>query len=75
VNTPPNICHARIHIRGRSGEENIPLEYLQNLEKYQNEWLYGEDNLTRIMTFKNYGAEQNTQQDVEVYVENLRYMV
>lgn len=72
VNTPPEICHARIHIRGRKGENEIPLEYLQNLEKYQNEWLYGEDTLTRIMTFKNYGAEQNTQEDVETFVESLR---
>lgn len=75
VNTPPEICHARIRIRGRKGEDSIPLEYLQNLEKYQNEWLYGEDNLTRIMSFKNYGSEQNTQEDVEMFVGSLQSMV
>ena len=75
VNTPPNICQSRIHIRGRKGEDSIPLAYLQNLEKYQNEWLYGEDNLTRIMTFKNYNGEQNTLKDVEMFVDGLSVMV
>jgi deoxyadenosine/deoxycytidine kinase len=75
VNTPPEICQSRIHIRGRKGEDSIPLEYLQNLEKYQNEWLYGDDMLTRIMTYKNYGKEQNTAEDVEVFVDSLSSMV
>jgi deoxyadenosine/deoxycytidine kinase len=75
VNTPPDICHARIHIRGRKGEDGIPLAYLQNLEVYQNTWLHSGDNPVTMMTFKNYGAEQNTLENVEHFIENLSSMV
>lgn len=34
VKTDPEICHHRIHMRSREGEDIIPLEYLQNCHKY-----------------------------------------
>jgi deoxyadenosine/deoxycytidine kinase len=36
VNTEPKICHRRIVKRSRTGESNIPLDYLQNCHKYHN---------------------------------------
>jgi deoxyadenosine/deoxycytidine kinase len=39
VNTNPEICHMRIEKRSRTGESNIPLEYLQNCHKYHNDML------------------------------------
>jgi len=39
VNTDPEICHTRIEKRSRTGESNIPLEYLQNCHKYHNNML------------------------------------
>jgi deoxyadenosine/deoxycytidine kinase len=39
VNTIPEICHQRIEKRSRTGESNIPLEYLQNCHKYHNNML------------------------------------
>jgi len=39
VNTSPEICHERIEKRSRTGESNIPLEYLQNCHKYHNDML------------------------------------
>ena len=39
VNTDPEICHKRIEKRSRTGESNIPLEYLQNCHKYHNDML------------------------------------
>jgi len=39
VNTEPEICHQRILKRSRSGESNIPLEYLQNCHKYHTDML------------------------------------
>ena len=39
VNTEPEICHQRIVKRSRTGESNIPLEYLQNCDKYHNNML------------------------------------
>jgi deoxyadenosine/deoxycytidine kinase len=39
VNTEPEICHQRIGKRSRTGESNIPLEYLQNCHKYHTNML------------------------------------
>jgi len=39
VNTDPEICHQRIEKRSRTGESNIPLEYLQNCHKYHADML------------------------------------
>jgi deoxyadenosine/deoxycytidine kinase len=36
---PPELCAKRIVQRGRSGEENIPLVYLQKCSKYHETWL------------------------------------
>lgn len=39
VKTPSSVCDERIKIRGRTGEEDIPIEYLDSLGDYHNEWL------------------------------------
>jgi deoxyadenosine/deoxycytidine kinase len=39
VNTAPEICHQRILKRSRTGESNIPLEYLENCHKYHTDML------------------------------------
>jgi deoxyadenosine/deoxycytidine kinase len=39
VNTTPEICAERIKKRSREGEDEIGLEYLNNLESYQSKWL------------------------------------
>jgi len=39
VNTEPEICYQRIEKRSRTGESNIPLNYLQNCHKYHNNML------------------------------------
>ena len=39
VKTNPEKCHSRIHKRSREGEENIPLDYLTNCDKYHNNML------------------------------------
>ena len=39
VNTEPEICHQRIVKRSRTGESNIPLDYLQNCHKYHTNML------------------------------------
>ncbi len=39
VKTSPNICFDRIEKRSRTGENNIPLEYLENCHKYHNNML------------------------------------
>lgn len=39
VNTDFTICDERIKSRGRKGEENIQIAYLESLEKQHNKWL------------------------------------
>ena len=39
LSTDSEECSRRILLRGRSGESKIPLEYLVNLDKCQNEWI------------------------------------
>jgi deoxyadenosine/deoxycytidine kinase len=39
VDTAPTICYNRIKIRARDGEDNIPLTYLEALDKYQCQWV------------------------------------
>ena len=38
VDTNPEICNRRIHLRNRNGE-SIPLNYLEKCHKYHKEWL------------------------------------
>jgi deoxyadenosine/deoxycytidine kinase len=39
VKTDPEICHKRIHIRSRNGEDNIPIDYLVSCSKYHDEMM------------------------------------
>jgi deoxyadenosine/deoxycytidine kinase len=39
VNTDPKICFDRIKKRSRTGESNIPFDYLENCHKYHNNML------------------------------------
>ena len=44
VNTEPEKCYERVHIRAREGEEIIPLSYLQECHNYHEEFLKQIDN-------------------------------
>ena len=39
VNTKPEICFERIKKRNRTGESNIPIDYLEHCHRLHNEWL------------------------------------
>ena len=39
VKTEPEICHKRIELRNRKGEQSIPLEYLRSCSDYHDTWL------------------------------------
>jgi len=46
VHTDPTVCYNRIKKRSRTGEESIPLDYLEKCHKYHNDWiLNGENNI------------------------------
>lgn len=39
LDTPAEVCAERIRGRNRDGEEGIPLQYLQELQRYQTSWI------------------------------------
>lgn len=39
INTSPYKCFTRIQLRNRNGEQTIPIDYLQHLDKKHSEWL------------------------------------
>lgn len=65
VNTAPELCYERIKLRARNGEENIPLSYLQALDKYQCAWV-DNANLPIIKT------EEHDFQRVEKFITELQ---
>jgi deoxyadenosine/deoxycytidine kinase len=66
VNADPEICDQRIHKRCRTGESNIPLEYLDKCHKYHDEMIIKELNLTTKMLLVIDG-------NVDIY-ENEKYL-
>lgn len=64
VNTEPSLCYDRIKFRSRSGEESIPMSYLEALNKYQCDWV---DN-AGIPLIK---TEEHCFQDVSAFVKKL----
>lgn len=71
VNTSPEICKERIMRRGREGEQDIPLSYLQNLDKYHKRWI--ESTPLKVMQFNNSIPEKgiNTAEDVMAFISEL----
>ena len=43
IHTSPENCYNRVKQRNRSGENNIPLNYLQNCHTYHEDWLQQTD--------------------------------
>lgn len=51
IDAAPEICYQRIKMRSRNGEEDIPLTYLQQCDKYHKTWLF-ENNTARMLRLK-----------------------
>jgi deoxyadenosine/deoxycytidine kinase len=73
VNTSPEVCAERIGRRGRKGEEEIPLDYLQSLDKYHKRWI---DHMAApVMLYNNYIGDalgHNRPEDVARFITRLR---
>lgn len=48
LNADASVCSDRINKRNRSGEQGVPLEYLQKCEQYHTNWLYSQYNILNI---------------------------
>jgi len=58
IKTNPEICHERITKRSRTGEEQIPLDYLKKCDEYH------EDMMDRMMTHGIHQLELNGNVDI-----------
>ena len=58
IKTSPEICHERITKRSRTGEEQIPLDYLKKCDEYH------EDMMDRMMTHGIHQLELNGNVDI-----------
>ena len=63
VDTEAKTCYERIKMRAREGEDDIPLEYLQNLEKVHKEWLEENQN---AKVYRSQDVE-----DIRAYINSL----
>lgn len=48
LNADASVCSDRINKRNRTGEDGVPLEYLQKCEQYHINWLYSQYNILNI---------------------------
>lgn len=49
INASPETCQTRINTRNRSGEESIPIEYLQKCHKYHEKWISNYERKENLM--------------------------
>jgi deoxyadenosine/deoxycytidine kinase len=54
IRCDPEISYERLKIRSRSEEDTVPLEYLQLLHKYHDEWLLNDKNVLVIDVNKDF---------------------
>jgi deoxyadenosine/deoxycytidine kinase len=73
LTTPPEICAERITLRGRKGEEAIPLDYLKELDSYQRTWIYSPktESLNKL-EYRNFDANQTTIEEVQRFIGTLK---
>lgn len=74
IKASPFVCCTRINKRNRSGEEGIPVEYLQRCGMAHDEWLLQNNN--NLVLDVNQNVEENPQilqrwmQEIKTYIES-----
>lgn len=58
LRTPAEICLERIKKRGRDEEQQVPLDYLKQLEDLHDEWLMDHPDVIHIDGTKRWGVEE-----------------
>ena len=70
LKTSPEICSQRISERSRSGEEGIPLEYLQKLHDNHEQWLNSLHNVLTIDVSENFYKNQSSKDKIIKDIRN-----
>ena len=64
IKASPDVCLQRVNIRAREGE-NIPIEYLQECDRYHNEWIYSES-IPKLIIDANIDFNTNPERKIEI---------
>lgn len=64
IKASPEVCLERVNIRAREGE-NIPIEYLQECDRYHNEWIYNES-IPKLIIDANVDFNINPERKTEI---------
>ena len=60
IQTTPEVCLERTHIRNRKGEESIPLSYLSSCHNYHENWIIDNNNVPLLILNGNNVIETST---------------
>lgn len=71
VNTDPKMSFDRVAQRAREGESVIPLAYLEELDTYHRDWLFGERNEKPLLDFTNTKPEISTE-SIACFIQDLQ---
>lgn len=73
ITTSPKTANERIKIRNRNGENNIPFEYLKNLDLYHKNWLNDNKEMPvlKISTEENIYIHENIEK-LKKFIEKLK---
>ena len=73
MNVEPEVCKNRIKERGRIGEENIPLDYLEKCHKYHIDWLNNtsKEEHYEIMDSNNIKVDIKDESRIKEWLESL----
>jgi deoxyadenosine/deoxycytidine kinase len=71
VDTSPDVCADRIKGRGRDGEEGIPLQYLEDLNRFQELWISSLANSSDSTTEPIPCKRTASLEDIEKFVSDL----
>jgi deoxyadenosine/deoxycytidine kinase len=71
VDTPVTVCHERINLRARHGEEGaaIPIEYLDQLDSAHFRWLRDYDLKTPVLRVDNASSNKTRIEAIEEWVK------
>lgn len=72
IKASPQVCLERVNIRAREGE-HIPIEYLEECDRYHNEWIDKED-IPKLVIDANRDFKQNPEAKMEALEEIDRFI-
>ena len=71
ITCPPEKCLERIGIRSRNGEENIPIDYLNKLYNYHEDWV--NNTATPVLIINTQNETKIEENKILIFISSLNY--